>query len=187
MCWPERQRGPSTRGTVVGMPRSANGWPVLSHSATRTWTLPGVGTRLRLEPGAGGFVLAHWALWYAESIEPLSGRLLDDWGWAYRPIRGRTSGFSNHASGTAVDLNATAHALGRRHTLSTGQIVRIRTRLRDRYDSEIFWGGDFARRADEMHYELACDRAAARALADRLLGTVRGRRIGSANPGATSE
>jgi hypothetical protein len=173
---------------ILSVKTSQNGWPVLDQAGTRIFDLGPEHGRLRLAAGPAGFVLAHWALWYAETIEPIKGPILDDWGWATpRPIRGQLTGYSNHCSGTAVDLNAQAHALGRRCTLRTGQIVRIRKRLRQRYGDEIAWGGDYVHRADEMHYELDCSAASAAALAHRLRSTSRGRRLQRSNPGSTGE
>lgn len=134
-----------------------------------------------------GFVLAHWALWYSECVEALEGPVLDDWGWADRHVRGSTTTISNHASGTAIDLNALAHALGRRCTLTTGQSRRVRTRLEQHYGGVIFWGGDYTHRADEMHYEIDAPRPEVAALARRLGGTVRGRRLRDANKDVTGE
>ena len=74
------------------MQTSQNGWPVLASTSPKlhTWVIPArTGyVRLRLRNGSAGFLLAHFLLWFAETIEPLKGRVLDDWGWApLRPIR----------------------------------------------------------------------------------------------------
>ena len=53
----------------------------------------------------------------------------DDWGYAYRAIRGATS-ISNHASATAVDLNATRHPLGQVGTF-TPELKHLRLQVRD--------------------------------------------------------
>lgn len=173
------------------MPTSQNGWPVLEPDSPKlyTWTIPArTGTiRLRLRNGSAGFLLCHLLLWLAETIEPLAGDSLDDWGYAHRPIRGQTTGFSNHASGTAADANAPRHWLGQRGTFGylihgLPAEIRIRTRLRF-YRGTIRWGGDYRLRADEMHFELDRPLADAERVARRLMGTSRGRRILEANPG----
>ena len=75
------------------------------------------------------------------------------WGYAYRDIRGATDRLSNHASATAIDLNAPRHPLGKIGTFSPGQLARIRAILRD-LDGAVRWGGDYSGRKDEMHFEV---------------------------------
>jgi hypothetical protein len=89
----------------------------------------------------------------------LDGGALDDWGYAYRAIRGQedAGNLSNHASGTAVDLNATKHPLGKRNTFTDEQEVKIRA-LAAKYGCR--WGGDYKNRADEMHFEINLSPAA---------------------------
>jgi len=76
------------------------------------------------------------------------------WGYAYRQVRGgRAPSF--HAAGIAIDLNATKHPLGERGTFSDAQTDTIR-RLSRRYGMR--WGGDYRKRADEMHWEIIVPR-----------------------------
>lgn len=86
-------------------------------------------------------------------------RINKSWSWGYdpRPIRGSTE-LSNHASGTAVDLNAPAHGLGKTGTFSAKQTVAIRQILAD-LDNTIRWGGNFNGRKDEMHFGVIADAA----------------------------
>jgi hypothetical protein len=165
------------------MATSQNGWPVLKPEQTHQWQINRHAPLLRLERGAGGFVLAHFALWFGENIERIRGDTLDDWGWAVRPIRGTTRTVSNHASGTAMDINALSHPLASRDTFTNEQAWRMLRRLRGRYGGAIRWGGQYEHRADEMHFELACDRAGARALARLLAVTERGQRVRRLNAG----
>jgi hypothetical protein len=162
---------------------SQNGWKVLEAStATRNWVIPGSRRTLRLHPGHAGFVLVHLALWFHEVVERLDNAVWDDWGWALRAIRGQTRGYSNHASGTAMDLNATKHPLGVRGSFTAAwQYARIRARL-VWYAAVIRWGGDYQYRADEMHFEIDKGARAVERLARRLARTPRGRRIIKANP-----
>lgn len=163
--------------------RSQNGWPVLTTGETRQWIVPEANRVLRAHPGPAGFVLAHLALWFHETIEPIDGGTVDDWGYAYRVIRGSTTTWSNHASGTAIDLNAQSHPLGVRNTFNGGQAHRIRARLAGRYEDAIRWGGDYSTRPDEMHFEINRDAAGVLALSHRLGNSSRGRRVRRANPG----
>lgn len=177
------------------MATSQNGWPVLESHQLRRWLVPdksgkplrnrnGQPVVLPLAPGAAGFVLVHLASWYNDRIERLDVQAVpDDWGWADRPIRD-SSETSNHASGTAEDLNATRHPLGVRTlaTFTRGQARRIRRRLRIVYLGCIRWGGDYQNRPDAMHWELDRARPSIRALARVLARTPRGRRIVKLNP-----
>jgi hypothetical protein len=88
---------------------------------------------------------------------------------------------SNHASGTAMDLNATKHPLGVRHTFTLDQEREIRARLAGRYDGCIRWGGDYENRADEMHFEIDVGPARILALADALDDSPGGRRVRFSN------
>jgi hypothetical protein len=167
------------------MATSQNGWPVLDSGSglLHTWTIPAkTGTRqIRLRGGSAGFLLCHFMLWFAEEVEPLTGGVLDDWGYAYRPIRGQLTGFSNHASGTAVDANATKHVLGARNTFTAEQAKKIRSRLKWT-GGAIRWGGDYVTRADEMHFEINRPLADCERIAKWLLRTPRGKRLLAANP-----
>lgn len=157
--------------------QSQNGWRVLNSDETRQWIIPGTGRWLRLHSGSAGFVLCHFALWFNDQVEKLGVDAWDDWGYAYRPIRGQSTGFSNHASGTAIDLNAQLHPLGVRNTFTAPQAERIRRRLERVYRDTIRWGGDYENRADEMHFEINAGEPAVLALANRLHGSPRGRRV----------
>lgn len=167
---------------------SQNGWPVITDAddtRLHIWVIPASnGTiRIRLHRGAAGFLLAHFIMWFAETIQPVLGRILDDWGWsALRPVRGTTTTVSNHCSGTAVDLNATQHPLGKRGTFARWQYLKIRARLA-LYAGCIRSGIDYQNRADEMHHEINRPAAAVRHTARVLALSPRGKKILDANPG----
>lgn len=165
---------------------SQNGWPVLPTNSPKlhTWVIPARNGQftLRLRNGSAGFVLAHLALWFAEVIEPVAGKVLDDWGYALRPVRGQTNGYSNHAAGCAEDLNSLEHQLGQSATFTTKQYAAIRARLRW-MRGVIRWGGDYNGRKDEMHFEVVQSLEATEREARRLMLTWRGQRILKANPG----
>lgn len=162
---------------------SQNGWKVLEPGHTRKWVVPDTDRHLILAPGAAGFLLCHLALWFHEAVEPLDGGSWDDWGYARRTIRGNSLAWSNHASGTAIDLNAQSHPLGARRTFNGLQESRIRARLDVFYESSIRWGGDYKTRADEMHFELVAGPATVLALSHRLRNSPRGQRVVTHNPG----
>lgn len=173
--------------------RSQNGWPVLDQSETFKWVLPiqGAPRHLILRPGNAGFVLAHFALWYHERVQELNEGIWDEWGWAARAIRGSNT-ISNHASGTAIDLNATKHPLGavgtlkfllKRGTRQELAEVRINRVLRGIYENVIRGGLNYSGRKDEMHYEINVLPGLVRTVAARLRKTKRGKRLMKANPG----
>jgi hypothetical protein len=174
--------------------RTGYGWPVLTSTTTgplprlRKWWIPDTDRHIFLRDGSAGFVLVHLILWFHERIEDIDDGIWDEWGYAYRMVRGSTSSWSEHAAGTAADLNATRHPLGvpTTKTFSAWQILRIRWRLRRVYRGVIMWGGDYKNRPDAMHFEIAPGKTLAdcERLARRLMRTKRGQRILEDNTGA---
>lgn len=168
---------------------SQNGWPALDVDSPKlhTWVVPARnGTfKLRVRNGSAGFLLCDFALWFSEVLEDATAqRQLDDWGYAYRPVRSSTD-LSNHASGTAIDINATWHPLGQVHTgifRKSSAVDALHDRLRFMHGT-IRWGGDYVNRKDEMHFEVVQRLAYCEHEARRLSDTRRGRRLLAANPG----
>jgi len=142
------------------VPVSQNGYTANDISLTRVYEIPGTDRRVRLRKGPAGELLVEFAAWFHVRIEPIDRGQLDDWGYAERPIRGGTS-LSNHASGSAIDLNALRHPLGASGTFQAWQVQRIRRWLRTRHYC-VRWGGDYSRRKDEMHWEIVRDVEACR-------------------------
>jgi hypothetical protein len=142
--------------------RSQNNYTANDRSLTESWKIPGTDRAIRLRKGAPGALLVHLAAWFHANIESIDSGQLDDWGYAERPVRGQDVEYdddgnainlSNHASGTAEDLNALRHPLGVRNTFTRAQAAAIRAQLKI-YEGCIRWGGDYVRRADEMHFEI---------------------------------
>lgn len=96
-------------------------------------------------------LIAGFCSEFHELIEPIDEGSLDDWGYCFRMVRGSTDKLSNHSSGTAVDLNASRHILGKSGTFPSEKVPMIRA-LAKKYG--MMWGGDFRRRPDEMHFEI---------------------------------
>lgn len=177
------------------MAQTVNGHDVLFDNRTagrlprlRQWRVPGTDRHLFLRDGAMGFILIHIALWFHETVERLnlSGQVWDEWGWAVRPVRGQTSGYSNHAGGVAEDLNATLHPRGVpvTRTMTSKQIKRIRRRMRFMMAGVAIWGGGW-NTPDGMHFEIApVSLKRCELLAKLLMRTPRGKRILDVNPGA---
>lgn len=170
---------------------SQNGWTVLtSRSQCRDWKIPVTKTKtitLPMVPGPAGFVLACWALYWHQNVEPI-GAVADDWGWAYRDIRGSTE-ISNHASGTAADINATCHHLGDAPSasMSAKQIKVVHNGLAQRRFKVLRWGGDYLGRKDPMHSEINAGSKAVLAAARMARLTPLGRTIEKYNKYPLSE
>lgn len=89
---------------------------------------------------------------FHREVDPITGGVLDDWSFNFRQIPG-TGIWSNHASASAVDLNATHFPMGLR-LMNTRQRQRCQWIVRD-CRHQIRWGGDWSETPDEMHFELA--------------------------------
>jgi len=119
--------------------------------------VPGTDVWLTVHNGPAGDLLLEVAARFdrnVQSIDTARGGVPDDWGYAERPIRGGVE-LSNHASGTAVDLNATKWPLGSDPSvnLNAGQIMRAR-QIVAACGGAVRWGGDYAGRKDPMHFEI---------------------------------
>ncbi|MBI4941799.1 MAG: M15 family metallopeptidase [Actinobacteria bacterium] len=153
---PVREDSPEEVGTTdaavdPATTRTPNGWPVLEAGGTRT--VEAAGRSLMLRPGPAGLVLAAFVRRFHSEVEPVDRGTLDDWAYARRAVRGASTVWSEHAAGTAVDLNATTHVRGRSGTFSRAGERSVR-RLLDDFDDVVGWGADFDT-PDEMHFEIA--------------------------------
>jgi hypothetical protein len=171
------------------MTSSQNGYPANDPSLIVTVAVPGSKVKLRVRKGAAGQVLTEYASLFDSRVEDIDtagsdlgdpipaiagagpSRLADDWGYAERNVRGSGDQVSNHASGTAIDLNATQHPLGVKGTYTAIQLAALHALLREFIDplsgdSVLRAGEDYVNRKDGMHVEIVANQAAvARALA----------------------
>ena len=149
---------------------SQNGWPAGSTSAIPVSGLSvGAATfPAGVRSGEVRIVLGYVARRFDNEVEALVSGWC--WGHSYRVISGSTS-LSNHASGTAIDVNAPRHPLGASGTFSSTQRSHIRSIL-NACDGVVRWGGDYSGRKDEMHFEINVRPGDARlaALARRIGG-----------------
>lgn len=159
------------------MATSQNGWVVRTSSsglAPLSWITG------RVLPGDVFTIFDFLCQKFNATVEPI--RRDHSWGWAYREVRGG-SDLSNHASATAIDLNAPSHPLGRRGTFSPDQNRAIQRILND-LDAVVRWGGDYPGRPDEMHFEINASAQRVAAVADRIRkGTGGGGGTAPTNPG----
>lgn len=137
------------------MSTSQNGFSANDRSVVSARTIPGTDIRVTVRNGPAGDLLLYAAGRWHRDVEPIDRGQPDDWGYAEREIRGSSSVLSNHASGTALDLNATKHPLGTdpAKTFTPTQITAIRKILRD-CGGALRWGGDYTGRKDPMHLEV---------------------------------
>jgi len=148
------------------MQTSYNGWPASKEQAeigVKPFKVEGTSLKIRCAEKVAP-LLINFAKEFNELIEPLEGGALDDWGYCYRDVRGVPGKLSNHSSGTAIDLNASKHPLGKVGTFDTTKVPMIKA-LAKKYG--LTWGGDWARK-DEMHFEINLDAAKTAALITKL-------------------
>ena len=93
------------------------------------------------------------ALFYAWENAGLKDRILS-WGgsWVPRFIRGSRTSLSNHAWGTAFDINAQWNGLGVRPA-AIGSKGSVRELVDIASQHGFYWGGWFPNRPDGMHFE----------------------------------
>lgn len=132
--------------------KSQNGWVASSDPAAidiKKFDVKDANISLRCNSICGP-ILASFASEFHTSIEPIDKGNLDDWGYCYRNVRGADK-LSNHASGTAIDLNSAKHPLGKEHTFTPVQEVTLKSLVK-KYG--LRWGGSYKDRKDEMHFEI---------------------------------
>ena len=137
------------------MATSQNGYRANDRSLIASYSVPG--GKIAMRKGDVATVLSYVANRFHSEVEPLVWP--GNWGYAERTIRGNSTTLSNHASGTAIDLNAPRHPLGKVGTFSSAQRGRIQKILRD-CGGVVRWGGNYNGRKDEMHFEINAGTAA---------------------------
>jgi hypothetical protein len=133
---------------------SQNGWPASSNPTSvgiKAFSFPLRGQQRRIvvaEAVAPQFI--EIIQWWDQNIEPVTQL----GSWNYREIRGKegTGKLSNHSSGTAVDINWDKHPLGAVGTIPPAQADALRRKVAS---LGLRWGGDYKRRKDEHHIEVA--------------------------------
>lgn len=149
------------------METSYNGYPASKDPAEiniKSYPVKGTDRKLRCAESVGP-LLAAFASEFHELIEPIDEGTFDDWAYAYRMVRGNPTKLSCHSSGTAIDLNATKHPLGKYDTFAAEKVPMIRA-LAKKYGLK--WGGDFKSRPDDMHFEVTITPAKAKELITKL-------------------
>lgn len=132
---------------------SSNGWPASKDRAElgiKSFAIKGSKTKIACAEAVAPLLVGFLEEFH-QLIEPIDEGTLDDWGYAFRMIRGSEDRLSNHSSGTAIDVNATQHPLGKIGTFPSEKVPMIRA-LAKKYGLK--WGGDYSGRKDEMHFEV---------------------------------
>ena len=133
---------------------SYNGWPVgtpASAIGVASYTIPGTSLSIQVKSGDVATVLTHLAARFHAEVENLRAGQVG--GYSYRRNVNNPSVWSNHASGTAIDLNWNLHPNGSQGTFTSGQVAALRNVL-SFFGGVIFWGGDYRGTIDEMHFEI---------------------------------
>jgi len=147
------------------MAQSQNGWEVVGRDECDPGPFEGIKFPNGILAGDVAYVMRWHLRRYRQTVEPIVNGTC--WGWNAKRISGSEE-WSNHASGTAWDINATQHPMG----------PPVRTNMRQReidachqLEAEsghvIRWGGDFSR-PDPMHWEIRGSRSQVAALARKI-------------------
>ncbi len=135
---------------------SYNDWSVGSPASTigvAWYSVPGSNVTMQVRSGDVATVLMYVAGRFNSEVE----RLDDNWcsGYSYRMNVNNPSVWSNHASGTALDLNFNVHPNGASvgSTFSAAKVTAIRRILTD-CAGTVYWGGDYRGTVDGMHFEI---------------------------------
>lgn len=134
------------------MVTSQNGWPASPDPSAigidKQFSVAGVALPGGVKTGNVATVLGYVCDEFHRNVEPLTPGWC--WGYEYRGTRANPGVVSNHASGTAVDLNAPHHPQNSAGTFRPAQVDWIRQILRTA-GGVVAWGGDWR---DEMHFEI---------------------------------
>lgn len=131
---------------------SQNGYPLIAQAQTVEWSVNGV--KFWTAPGDATTKLQAFVTWFDSSIEPVADGDGDDWSWAEPAlVPPSNTQYSNHGSGTAIDLNMTKHlGQGARGTFTPDQAAAITAKAAE---LGLVWGGSWTDIPDEPHIELA--------------------------------
>lgn len=130
-----------------------NGWQVDPNPPLSTWAWPGGMGTATTRAGDATTVLQCLAYFYNQQVQAIKEPVLDDWSYNKRIITGG-SYWSEHAGGTALDINATDHPYKTtaEQNFSAAQIKAAEGIL-GYFEGAVEW----LRGWDPMHWQLARD------------------------------
>lgn len=130
------------------MALTPNGWPISPPRSKRR--VPGTNVYLEVADGKPGDILMYVAEQFHRRVESLTPSV-DEWGYSLRRNTNAPSVWSEHASATAIDLNAMRHPNGKSGTFTANQVREIQ-KIIDEVGgpSVVRWLKGF----DEMHFEV---------------------------------
>ncbi len=140
------------------MDTSLNGWKVIhpGEPGLVIVTVPGASLRLRVNEAAAP-LLVHVADRVNREVRSLEANNAkggqDDAGWAFRKAR-HADGFSNHASGSAIDLNWRLWPQKGSTRSMTASETAAASKIAADLAEVIVWGGNWNNQRDEMHWEV---------------------------------
>ena len=137
------------------MSQSLNGWTAPAKNL-KTFDIPGTKRRVTLDEDAGRLLVALAADYHA-TVRKIDVGTWDEGGFNNRDARLAAGRLSNHASGSAIDLNwseegAMGSAWGKKF-FAQAKTKAAMAVLKKRYGSVLQWGGDW-RAQDFMHWEI---------------------------------
>jgi hypothetical protein len=174
--WPARPRAPSPpdaaariaflgRIEFVAAPRPGNREGI---RITSNWAADNI-VRVAMPQliGVCGAPPDGW-VYFHRNVAPRAISLFDAWqrdglmdkvltwagSWVPRFVRGSRTVLSNHAFGSAFDINVAWNYLGQRPELA-GRKGNVRELVPLANEHGFFWGGHFRNRPDGMHFEFA--------------------------------
>ncbi len=133
---------------------SYNGWavsPSASAIGIMPYYVPGTAIPVLVKSGDVATVLMYVAGQFNRQVEQLRPGQVG--GYEYRRNVNNPSVWSNHASGTAIDLNWVLHPNGAKGTFRADQLVALR-RILAVCGDVVYWGGDYSGVVDGMHFEI---------------------------------
>jgi hypothetical protein len=139
---------------AAGVVTSYNGWPIGTPGSAigvASYLVPGTSIQLLVKSGDVATVMTYVAGRFNAEVERLGADEVG--GYDYRRNVNNPSVWSNHASGTAMDLNWVLHPNGAKGTFTAPQVAAIR-RILATCGDVIYWGGDYSGTTDEMHFEI---------------------------------
>lgn len=150
---------------------SQNGWPAYPDTS-RSTRLTAAGQGWWCANADVAVVFGEFIRRFDAEVEEITQPVLDDWSHASRPVRGQTTVISNHASDTAIDINALQHPRGVRGTFKATKAVKVRAiknSITDKAGQPVLrLGMDYVKTPDDMHVEINASAARVKEAADKI-------------------